>query len=945
MAVASITPHQTRLLAHLLTLEGNPEQDVSRALAGARVDMNPHQVEAALFALRSPLSKGVILADEVGLGKTIEAGLVIAQRWAERRRRIVLVVPATLRKQWAQELHDKFGLASVVMEAKAYNADKRAGVANPLDRIRSIGEGEIVICSYQFAASKRADLLAVPWDLVVFDEAHKLRNVWRKNGAATAQALRDAFNGRQKLLLSATPLQNSLMELYGLASIIDDHVFGPEAAFRANYMSGKTSARNLPALRERLSRICTRSLRRQVQAAGGISFTQRHSLTEDFTPTDAEQQLYERVSDYLRRDDLRAFDPKGRHLVSLVLRKLLASSPAAIEGALTKVIARLEAKEQAGSEDLTDFEAADDMVEEIEHSDAESDRLDLAAELEELRGARALAAEVSRSAKAEALLRVLARGMDEVERLGGQRKAVIFTESVRTQMFLNDLLASNGYAGRVVLMNGSNNDADSKTRYKKWAGRHAGTAAVSGSRSADTKAAIVEAFRDDADVLIATEAGGEGVNLQFCSLLINYDLPWNPQRVEQRIGRVHRYGQKCDVVVVNFINRANRADARVFELLAEKFALFEGVFGASDEILGALESGVDIERRIVDIYQRCRSTDEVEAAFDALQVEMDDLLRERDAETRTYLIEHFDEAVADRLRGRRETTGTQLDLFQRRLLALVRASWPQARIDGHRIEADGHHYTVDWCEANQAAETFFRLGLPEADAMVARAKALDPVAMRLRFDLDAYSGKLADVEQLRGRSGLMAAGLVQMKSLKDREELILVMRDENGAMIASEAAARTMLVPATEEPLLSSFDAAAMDDAIGIALAERRAQAMAEDEGFFVEEQAKLDAWADEAKAAGKLEIEAMGRDLRALKAQIRQASNLGESVAKRREVKALEARRRERQMALYDEEVRIEEEQDELLGRVETMLKMASKWTLLGVIEWTVAERSIADE
>ena len=167
---STITSHQALLLAHLLTLEGSPEEEMSRALAGACVDMNPHQVEAALFALRSPLSKGVILADEVGLGKTIEAGLVIAQRWAEQRRRIVLVVPATLRKQWAQELHDKFGLPSAVMEGKTYNADKRDGADNPFDRVQGTAGPEIVICSYQFAASKKADLRAVPWDLVVFDE-------------------------------------------------------------------------------------------------------------------------------------------------------------------------------------------------------------------------------------------------------------------------------------------------------------------------------------------------------------------------------------------------------------------------------------------------------------------------------------------------------------------------------------------------------------------------------------------------------------------------------------------------------------------------------------------------------------------------------------------------------------------------------------------------------
>lgn len=910
---------------------------MSRTLAGARVDMNPHQVEAALFAMRSPLSKGVVLADEVGLGKTIEASLVIAQRWAERRRRIILVVPATLRKQWAQELHEKFLLPSVVLEAKAYNEEKKTGVFNPFDRVRPIISPKVVICSYQFAASKRIDVAAIEWDLVVFDEAHKLRNVWRKSGAATAQKLREAFDGRQKLLLSATPLQNSLIELYGLSTFIDDHFFGPEPAFRANYMIGNTGAQNLPVLRERLAMICNRTLRRQVQAEGGISFTRRLSITEDFTPSAEEQALYDGVSEYLQRDDIRAFKPQGRHLVTLVLRKLLASSSPAIEGALGKVVERLERQELAGEDDLGDFETADETADEMGEDSAEAAAIPLAAEIEELRAFRNLAASVRRNAKADALVRVLARALDEVERLGGQRKAVVFTESVRTQMFLRDLLAENGYARRIVLMNGSNDDPDSRKRYKAWLKRHQGTGAVSTSKTADTKAAIVDAFREDADILIATEAGGEGVNLQFCSLLVNFDLPWNPQRVEQRIGRVHRYGQKCDVVVVNFLNRANKADERVFELLKEKFALFDGVFGASDEILGALESGVDIEKRILAIYQKCRTTEEVVAAFDALQGEMDELLRGRDTETRAKLIEHFDEAVAERLKGRREASNANLDLFQRRLLALVQAEWPDAVIEGHRIVKDGVTHTLDWREAEGGPARFFRLGLPEADALVEAAKARELAPARLTFDPAAYRGRLADVEALAGTSGSLVAGILTMKSLKARQELVVVMRREDGTVVPAETALRLLLVPARAEAS-AAVDVAALDDALAETLAERRARVMDEDKAFFAEEQEKLDTWAEEAKAGGRLEIEAMGREIKTLKAEVRRQGSLDEKVKVQREVKALEKRRRERQMALYEEEIRIEEEQEALLDRVEAMLDLGSEWQPLVAVEWVVA-------
>ena len=139
-------------------------------------------------------------------------------------------------------------------------------------------------------------------------------------------------------------------------------------------------------------------------------------------------------------------------------------------------------------------------------------------------------------------------------------------------------------------------------------------------------------FRDEAIIMIATEAAAEGINLQFCSLVVNYDLPWNPQRIEQRIGRCHRYGQKHDVVVVNFLNQKNAADQRVYQLLAEKFKLFNGVFGASDEVLGSIESGVDFEKRIADIYQKCRTQEQIQFNFDQLQREMEIQIDERQAD-------------------------------------------------------------------------------------------------------------------------------------------------------------------------------------------------------------------------------------------------------------------------------------------------------------------------
>ena len=257
---------------------------------------------------------------------------------------------------------------------------------------------------------------------------------------------------------------------------------------------------------------------------------------------------------------------------------------------------------------------------------------------------------ITQNAKGQALLAALDRAFAEADRLGAARKTIVFTESRRTQEYLQRVLADSPYSEGIVLFNGSNTDPLSRSIYAAWLDRHAGTDRVTGSKSADMRSALVDYFREQGRIMIATEAGAEGINLQFCSLVVNYDLPWNPQRIEQRIGRCHRYGQKHDVVVVNFLNRKNEADQRVFRLLAEKFSLFEGVFGASDEVLGAIESGVDFEKRIAAIYQCCRTPEEIQASFDQLQLELSTQINDAMTRTRRQLLENFDAEVHDKLR-------------------------------------------------------------------------------------------------------------------------------------------------------------------------------------------------------------------------------------------------------------------------------------------------------
>jgi SNF2 family DNA or RNA helicase len=283
------TAYHSQYWAYLLTLKASSDSidNLSRSIANARVDLNPHQVDAALFAFRSPLSKGAILADEVGLGKTIEAGIVLSQKWAERRRKILLILPATLRSQWQQELEEKFYLSTTILETVTYNRLRKEGQADPFD------QNKIIICSYHFASAKADEIHQIKWDLVVIDEAHRLRNIY-KSSNKIARNIAEATSHCPKLLLTATPLQNSLMELYGLVSVIDPHVFGDPASFREQFTRDCDEDHRNLLLRQRLKPLCTRTLRKQVMEY--IRFTQRVPITQEFLPTNEEHRLFARIS-------------------------------------------------------------------------------------------------------------------------------------------------------------------------------------------------------------------------------------------------------------------------------------------------------------------------------------------------------------------------------------------------------------------------------------------------------------------------------------------------------------------------------------------------------------------------------------------------------------------------------------------------------------------------
>ena len=956
-----LTHHQAQYYAWLLTRRAARDsvEALATTLVDSQVDLNPHQVDAALFACRNPLSRGVILADEVGLGKTIEAGLVISQRWAERRRRVLIIVPANLRKQWHQELQDKFSLQGLILEAKSYNAIRKQERQNPF----RMPSGP-VICSYQFAKAKAKDIKEIEWDLVVLDEAHRLRNVY-KTSNVIAKTLKEAMaHVHSKVLLTATPLQNSLVELYGLVSIIDDRVFGDLDSFRAQFTSnGRDQA--FGALRERLAAVCKRTLRKQVQPY--VSYTARKAIVQEFTPSSEEQELSCLVAEYLRRPNLQALPQSQRQLISLVLWKLLASSTHAIAGALETMAKRLQGVLDASPVvDLTDeldedYETLDETAEEFvdgEDDPAQDDarpsqeeRTAISNEINELRHFKTLATSIRDNAKGKALLMALDKAFAELDRLGAAKKAIIFTESRRTQDYLLSLLADTPYGDGIVLFNGTNSDARAQAIYKDWIKRHEGTDRVTGSKTADTRAALVEHFKERGTVMIATEAGAEGINLQFCSLVINYDLPWNPQRIEQRIGRCHRYGQKHDVVVVNFVDRSNEADARVYELLAQKFQLFEGVFGASDEVLGAIGSGVDFERRIADIYQNCRNPSEIKASFAQLQLDLSGEINEAMVKTRQILLENFDEEVQDKLRVRAEDSRSARSRFERMLMELTRAELGECASfddDGFNLRRAPDGIEVSGLSGIELGRYelprrsgdahLYRINHPLALWITQQAKTRALDGAKLVFDYDGYGTKVSTLEPYRGKAGWLTCKLLSVEALGNQEQHLLVAATTtDGVSLAEEDPEKLLRLPATTRA------AGLFNNAVNATLAAdvegRRTEILREinqrNLGYFEQEVQKLDAWADDLKLGLEQEIKEIDRAIKEVRRTAATSPTLEEKLAHQKRQRELEGKRSKLRRELFIRQDEVEAQRNDLIGQLEVQLQQQVEERMLFTIEW----------
>ena len=690
----------------------------------SHIDPNPHQINAFCAAIDAMKTGGMVIADEVGLGKTIEAGLVLRYMLESGAKKVLIALPVSLRKQWELELEDKFDLSSVILARLTVEHDAKNWHRKLADRQGVM----IVITSYDYSSKLMKRFPDVKWDFLIIDEAHNLRNL---NSTKRAKRLYALSGGIPKILLTATPLQNSLMDLYGLISFIDPRIFGSEQVFRQRYMKDE----DYDGLKRELTPVLYRTLRKDV--ADYMHFVKRICRTVDFKLSPDEIELYERVNLFLKGDALYSMPASNRGLIILVIRKLMASSSFALVETFEVLKKRLEklyegtrsADAQEGFDLFWSFvedEIDESGFEETEDEDTAAQKAYIQAELDKVNAIIDVAKRIKTNSKVTALKQALEIGFSYQRDNGIAQKAVVFTESKRTQKYIAAELRKSGYSeDDILLFNGDFDDTMTKEIYRAWQVKNFGNANY--GRSVEYKHAIVDYFKEHAKILICTDAGSEGLNLQFCNTVINYDLPWNPMKIEQRIGRCHRYGQQNDVVAINLLNTQNEADKRVYEILSKKFELFEGVFGASDIALGALESGTSFEKMVLVIYQSCNTTTEFRKAFDKLDRKLN-AKRDRNArKLRSILITESSGAKKQALEGTRK----DIDHYLQEVDYWDKVAEPEVFSDIQYWKVD------DWGEQTIGAHGYLFLG-----AMCNNAGILFPVLL-----LCDQEGKYVDFEE------------------------------------------------------------------------------------------------------------------------------------------------------------------------------------------------------
>ncbi|WP_061234997.1 DEAD/DEAH box helicase [Leptospira weilii] len=545
--------------------------DKLSALSNSRTRLLPHQIESTYIVVNS-LRPRFILADEVGLGKTIEAALVMKELIFRRGyKKVLIVTPSPLLVQWQQELKNKFNEDFEIVKRRNFSTDGDKNWKN----------FQHIITSVDFIKNPKyaEEILKTKWDIVIFDEAHRLRRDYHKITRSYLFAEKISKKCECLLLLTATPFRGKLEELYYLMHLIDPNILGPYHTFVNDYILG-----NKTDLKDKISKVLLR--RRKIEVGG---FTKRFAKTVRIELSAVEREFYEETTNYVRREYNLAMRTQNRAIgfVMIVFQKLLDSSVFALISALTKRKFLLENRfhhiQQMESKleewDLDETEDVEEFVSGLDES-VQLDLQSLKRELLSLNRLILLGKKIKEDKKSIKLKETILKLRKE-----GHSKFIIFTQFRTTQDFLAGVLSD----FQVTLFHGS--------------------------LSADAKENAIVEFKTKTEILICTEAGGEGRNLQFANVLFNYDLPWSPLKIEQRIGRIHRFGQKDNVFIFNFASKDTVAE-RVLEVLTNKIRLFEESIGSSDELLGAIEDELDFNSSFMKFVTGNKSRTEMEEEID-----------------------------------------------------------------------------------------------------------------------------------------------------------------------------------------------------------------------------------------------------------------------------------------------------------------------------------------
>ncbi|MGD9496489.1 MAG: SNF2-related protein [Armatimonadota bacterium] len=930
-----IEPHELfllRLRAEELTLRRPTSDFESMESLDSSPDtiLYPHQVYAAHFAVSNPMLGGVLLADEVGLGKTIEAGMIIKEMVYRGARNVLIMASRSLCQQWAGEMAERFGLEFDVLDTRRVKELEAAG-EQPFAGLR--------ITTYHYVNYHFDRFARTPWDLVIVDEAHKLKN---PEGALHESIRR--LPKRFICLLTATPIQNYVTELWAISQLIDERALGTEFSFREKYCADTRglAIQNVNELKDRLASFAVRTLRSDVPE---IKFTARIPKLFDFRLNDDERRLYQGVSAYLSRPTW-AFGPdtSGKYMILLIYRKLLASSSFALRSALHKLVARLEAMlEGRPTEELDEDDFGDDVAASVDGAvEAEGDPVpvtdgiahSIEEELTEVREFARLCDAITENAKAQRLVEAMPELLDAGD------KVLIFTQYIATQEYLARKLRQAGHD--VVEFNGdlkkhANPDKDEQEQAKRR-------------------------FRDHAEVMIATDAGAEGLNLQFCHIVVDYDLPWNPMKIEQRIGRCHRIGQEHDVVVANLVATDNEADRRLVELLTDKIHLFDSVLGGTDEILGTLEDGMDFERRIFDILQSCRTPEQINEAFDQLQFDLEDVLEERRATGTSLLLGGFDERLRDHLQVTERETRQALDRRTQMLrdFCLDSLSYHGARV----VEDNGVYelYTPSQFFLHSEAlldPTYRGTFRRDADPSISHFNKSHPfVATALSYHLQrgqrsaltlAYTGNhnIHGMEELVGAQGWWLTLKVTFSGYETEDHLLsLVLVHQHGEFVPndllSENAAQITPTALTAPADLPLPEATLIEEWLAPRLKALFEDIQERNAGYYLERRAVLDEYYG-AKGDGEVlaerrhQVEETRRAIARLDDQIDAATSQTEKMQLLDQRDALEDRLFELEGKMLEEQRRHAADRREAIRQLDELRELSSEVRLVNMAWWNM--------